>query len=161
MLLPWSWYHVAVPSNICIYNNCHETGTAREPAKPETNILGQAFNKPNRPPVAVFLLDLFDSSERAPGGVAGFFGAHPVLDVVLDLHFKMQAKLFIKLSIQTAFLEQSEKARSKPRVPGHQVSPYVSPYADCVCSSRNTAPASRSQFSVSAVNCLRPAGVSE
>ena len=99
-----------------------ESGTLTKRAYGIAKITPKSIEPEERPAIATLFLHLLDPAEAAPSRMARFLGTHPVLDVVLGLHCKMQAKFFVEFLFQAPLLKKGMNPGSESSVPDHELS---------------------------------------
>ncbi len=135
----------------------------RQPARPVLHIAPHRFHRPSRTLFAALLPRPLPAPKRNRCLPPCLFRCHPARHILLRLPLQMKRDLLIHLAPP---LPREEELRPRPDLADHRCPfsyrlPATGYRLHIRSSTRFTAPVSRSQFSISASSCFRPAAVSE
>src|SRR5262245_31018214 len=86
-----------------------ETGGFQQHSRAEAQVLPEVFYPSQPALISICLLHLRHSTETEPRRSLCFFQAHPLLQIVLNLHLEMRADLLLQLSFDTSLQKQAQQ----------------------------------------------------
>src|SRR5262245_31190803 len=131
-----------------------ENGIPEQRTNRVAEILPETFYPSQPALIPICLLHLLHSTKPEPRHSPRILRAHPLPQVVLNLHLEVRADFFLQFSLKSSLQKQTKQTVKENAYSGH------APSSD---GSRNRTIISdvRRQFSSSAASCFRPALVIE